>query len=204
MTRNEQHVKEHIPNDLANHVIHVKHQDGLYRHYICQSPGTWNMGFCVVTWPGCLCYTGDMGEFLFERTEDMIAFMRGSCMSYCYAAEKCTAACRDGIREFSPIEFKKEVARAIADCDDPDMIEELEEVLTAEHDNEHSAMEALFGTDYFGGDLPDCNEYTERFLWCLHALKWFCEKLDKGEVLSQEQYAALVNEKFPKKATVPA
>jgi len=59
---NETRVKERVGNDLAEHVVTVLHSDGLYRHWRCQKPGTGMMGFDIVTWPGSLCFTGDMGE----------------------------------------------------------------------------------------------------------------------------------------------
>jgi hypothetical protein len=73
------------------------------------------MGFDIVTWPGSLCYTGDMGDFLFQRTADMIAFMRGACMSYSYAAEKCVA--HDGrLKEFSEARFEEILRDRLAEA----------------------------------------------------------------------------------------
>ena len=103
MNRKEKLVRERIENDLKDHVITVKQMNGMHRHWRCQKPGSWNMGFDIITWPGSLCFTGDMGDYLFRRTEDMVAFMRGSCMSYSYAAEKCVAhAVRRGRLHDSP------------------------------------------------------------------------------------------------------
>jgi hypothetical protein len=35
------------------------------------------MGFDVVTWPGHLSISGDMGCFVFTRVDDMFTFFRG-------------------------------------------------------------------------------------------------------------------------------
>lgn len=181
---NEQRVKESFPKEIADHVVTVLREDGLYRHYRCQQPGTWHMGFDVVTWPGFLCYYGDMGSFLFERTEDMIAFMRGSAMSFGYAAEKCVAACRDGTEEFTAAAFNAALSRCVAESEGSVRVFEKCAELRhqGQYDSPHHASQALYDSGLFdGGDMPDCTEYTMRFLWCLHAIDWFIKKLDAGE-----------------------
>ena len=114
MTRNEKLVKERIVIDLNDHVITVKHSHGLYRHWRCQQPGSWNLGFDVVTWPGSLCYTGDMGDFLFQRVEDMITFMRTASRDVSYCAQKCVAG-RDEIKEWSEERFKEHLKARLKD-----------------------------------------------------------------------------------------
>lgn len=183
MTRNEKLVKERIAKDLAQHVITERHAHGLYRHYRCQRPGSWNMGFDVVTWPGSLCFTGDMGEYLFQRTDDMIAFMRGSCMSYSYAAEKCVA--HDGrLMEFSEDAMERLLAMAVVDAESEDMndvLEKCDEIrnVFANNSDHHATRQAMYDSDLWdGSDFPSCEEYTFHFLWCLHAMKWFCENVE--------------------------
>ncbi len=206
MNRNEQLVKERIANDLKDHVITAIKLDGLHRHYRCQKPGTWNMGFDVVTWPGSLCYTGDMGDYLFQRTSDMIAFMRGSAMSYSYAAEKCVA--HDGrLREWSEERFNQILADRLKDSDDgmftvvrrgkreresiADKIEEIKRAY-AEYGSSFDAEKAMFESGLWDGcEMPDCKEYTFHFLWCLHALKWFTDKVAAGEVVMPAEAKAV-------------
>lgn len=191
ISKNEELVKRRIEADLKDHVITAIHACGMHRHYRCQKPGTWCMGFDVVTWPGSLCFTGDMGDFLFQRTEDMIAFMRGSCMSYGYAAEKCVA--HDGrLREWSEELFRKALDDRLKDFDEDDgqisimrqgrirkesVAEKVKEIIAefSEYSDRHSAEKAMYESGLFDGcDMPNCEEYTFRFLWCLHAMKWFC------------------------------
>lgn len=62
--------------DVEHHVIKVLHEDGLHRHIRFRKPGTMCMHFDLVTWPGYLCYTGDMGTYVFTRLVDMFEFFR--------------------------------------------------------------------------------------------------------------------------------
>ncbi len=193
-TDNEGRVKERIVNDLKEHTVTVRHADGLYRHWRCQKPETWNMGFDIITWPGSLCYTGDMGDCLFQRTPDMVSFMRGSCMSYSYAAEKCVA--HDGrLKEFREERFEEILAERLKESEDgtfrvmrrgkienesvADAIEEIRREYS-EYSTPHDAMRAMHESGLWDGcDLPSCEDYTFHFLWCLHAIKWFTKKLEQ-------------------------
>ncbi|MCU6618549.1 hypothetical protein OCO52_18835 [Achromobacter mucicolens] len=62
--------------DVKNHVMEVLYEDGLHRHVRFREPGTMCMHFDLVTWPGYLCYTGDMGTYVFTRLADMFEFFR--------------------------------------------------------------------------------------------------------------------------------
>lgn len=198
--RLEENVKDRIVTDLATHAVYVRHENGLYRHYRCQRPNTICMYFDIVTWPGSLCYTGDMGDYLFQRTEDMIVFMRGSCMSYSYAAEKCVA--HDGrLKEFSEQQFFEQLEeRRREACDGLDAryhsdaigaINDKIEAIRRRYDcynNPHDAITAMYESGLWDGcDLPSCDLFTFHFLWCLHAIKWFCEQLDAGKVITQTE-----------------
>lgn len=170
-------VQERIANDLANHTITFKHGCGMYRHWRCQKPGDSNLYFDIITWPGSLCYSGDMGDYLFQRTEDMVAFMRSACMSYSYAAEKCVA--HDGrVKEFREERFEAILAEALLDNPEhADKVQEIRDEYT-NYSDKHDAMKAMYESNIWDGcDMPSCEEYTYHFLWCLHAIKWFCEKV---------------------------
>lgn len=62
--------------DVAEHQLHVIRDDGVNRHIRFKKPGTSCYYFDLITWPGHLCYTGDMGTYVFQRTEDMFEFFR--------------------------------------------------------------------------------------------------------------------------------
>lgn len=69
--------------DVADHKMTVFRDDGVYRHIRFSKPGTGGMHFDLVTWPGYLSYSGDMGCYVFERTNDMFSFFRsGSDLEY--------------------------------------------------------------------------------------------------------------------------
>lgn len=190
MSVSEKRVKERIANDLAQHTVTVRRADGLYRHWRCQKPGSWNMGFDIITWPGSLCYTGDMGDYLFQRTVDMVSFMRDSCMSYSYAAEKCVA--HDGrLKEWREERFEEVLAERLAQGVEytvyrydgsrikrvQDAIDEIREAYGI-YDSRHDAEKAMYESGLWdGADMPNCEDYSFHFLWCLHALKWFCERV---------------------------
>jgi hypothetical protein len=62
--------------DVAEHQMVVIRDDGVNRHIRFKRPDTSCYYFDLITWPGCLCYTGDMGTFVFSRTRDMFEFFR--------------------------------------------------------------------------------------------------------------------------------
>jgi len=61
--------------DTKNHKLTIIKDDGVYRHLHCSS-GSSCYHFDIVTYPGHLCYSGDMGCFVFQRTKDMFEFFR--------------------------------------------------------------------------------------------------------------------------------
>lgn len=62
-------------DDVKRHRLDVFHDVGMYRH-IKLSDGTFNRSFTIVTAPGTLTYTGDMGTYVFERIVDMFEYFR--------------------------------------------------------------------------------------------------------------------------------
>lgn len=106
--------------EVASHELHVLRDDGVYRHLRFQKPGTICMSFDLITWPGHLCYTGDMGTFVFQRVHDMLAFFRppeGRAkedpfrrIDRSYWHQKLEAIDRcDGAKEFDRDAFEREI-----------------------------------------------------------------------------------------------
>lgn len=107
--------------DVADHVMEVMRDDGVYRHIRFRKPGTMCMHFDLITWPGYLCYTGDMGTYVFTRLADMFEFFRTDreyaqrgrrlAINLSYWSEKLEAV--NGSRrggaavEFDPAKFRK-------------------------------------------------------------------------------------------------
>lgn len=194
MNRNEKMVKDRIGKDLAEHVVTLKHAHGFYRHWRCQKPQSWFMGFDIVTWPGSLCYTGDMGDYLFQRTEDMIAFMKPGPKECSYLASKCVAG-KDQIKEWSEERFDEILKERLREGKtfrvmrqgsfrDESVKQAIVEIRRTyrEYSHRFDAEKAMYESGLWDGcDLPSCEVYTMNFWWCLHAIQWFCEKLDANQ-----------------------
>lgn len=187
--------EDYFKRDIDRHEMTVIRDDGVNRHIRFQRPGTMCMHFDLITWPGYLCYTGDMGTYVFRRLHDMFQFFRRDDgrpeyrIDLRYWAEKLEASDRaDGIEEFSADTFReavKDYFEQVTD-DDEDWPESRKSALWdeikndvlggLEDDGEHRAFMALRDFSYDDFTFADwegrCNEYAHRFLWCCHALEW--------------------------------
>jgi len=68
--------EEMFLKDVEQHSMAVLRDDGVNRHIRFKAAGTMIEHFDLITWPGYLCYTGDMGTYVFRRLEDMFEFFR--------------------------------------------------------------------------------------------------------------------------------
>lgn len=177
-------VAERFSRDVAGHAMQTVRCDGLDRHLRFQKPGTYNMGFDLITWRGHLCFTGDMGTYVFARIDDMFKFFRGEPNPQ-YWSEKVLAADRhDGVTAFSPEMFRTAIACRLDNAEaSPEVRAAVEEqVLSAAADGEHAARDAALRFEHPSGFTfedfweANCHDYTYRFLWCCHALVWAIEK----------------------------
>lgn len=71
-----QPISEVFLHDVQHHQMTVLLDQGLYHHLRFRQPGTSNMWFDLVTWPGFLTISGDMGCWTFSRVDDMFKFFR--------------------------------------------------------------------------------------------------------------------------------
>lgn len=181
-------VKTRFDEDIKKHVITMKHDDGLYKHYLCQRPNDCFEWFEIITWPGKLCISGDMGSFLFARTENMVNFMSDHIRSRSYIAEKCIAH-ENKIREFKKDIFYEQLDELIKDKQSnettyeemneiQEKIDEIKESFSY-YESEYDAEKAMYESELFSDELPDCKYFTYHFLWCLHAIEWFCDNHNK-------------------------
>ena len=69
-------VEARFLGDIKDHTLQILRDEGVYRHIQVKSPGSYCYAFEVITWPGWLCYTGDMGSYTFQRLNDMFEFFR--------------------------------------------------------------------------------------------------------------------------------
>ncbi|HHQ6055214.1 hypothetical protein ACMGDF_06270 [Morganella morganii] len=75
-------------NDTKLHEMTCIKSDGVHRHYHFSNPKYSNYWFDIVTVPGYLFMTGDMGTWAFSRINDMIQFFNHDRIDYGYWAEK--------------------------------------------------------------------------------------------------------------------
>jgi hypothetical protein len=107
-------IKDQFLRHVAQHEMRVLHDQGVYRHLRFQQPGTTNLYFDIVTWPGFLAYTGDMGDYVFNRVEDMLTFFRGHRPNPQYWAEKCVSVSKHSpLEKFSETKFKSAIKEAL-------------------------------------------------------------------------------------------
>ena len=199
--------EESFLRSVSGHVMTVLEEDGIHRRIRFAKPGSSDMHFYLITWPGFLCYCGDMGTFVFERLEDMFCFFR-SCppgmgkleINTGYWGEKCVAVDSvDGIREYSADLFRDAVkewlAEQLEDEEDATLKQELtsaveDDLLAYADDGEASARGAVdsFAFNWFSRiyEIADFWETpltvkTHRFIWCCYAIAWGIQKYDEAK-----------------------
>lgn len=75
-----------------SHVLEIIRDDDVYRHLRCQAPGTIMWGWDVITWPGYLTVSGDLGHRVFRRVPDMLLDFFSGPISTSYWLEKCVSS----------------------------------------------------------------------------------------------------------------
>lgn len=175
---------------------------GVDRHIRFKKSNTFNCHFDLITWPGHLCITGDMGTYVFARIRDMFEFFRTDrkhnpyikpgetlYINLGYWSEKILAADKNGKIE----EYDADLARAkiVEWLDQMGASEDLrqavrEDVLAYAEDGEYAIRQAADdfhyeGThdvfqDFFEVDLKD---YTYSFVWNCYAIAWGLVQYDK-------------------------
>jgi len=202
MSDREQDVAKRFAKDVANHEMEVIRDDGVYRHVRFRNPSqSWNQWFELVTWPGVLCYHGDMGTYVFSRTKDMFEFFRmdGERINLYYWPQKCVAEDRNAkIREYSHDEFvsvvresAKEWADEMADDERREFLAEIEDEVIRNSDELHEveairrSMEFEWKGRYPFQDFWErgCKVPSRGFLWCCHAIVWGIAKYDAAREL---------------------
>lgn len=181
---------------VTNHRMEVIRDDGLHRHLRFKQPETGNRYFDLITWPGSLCYTGDMGTFVFSRIPDMFEFFRSPNddlrINTGYWAEKLQAVDRSSggsADEYSPDKFREQVKRWLTNGEASREIraEVKERVLSRADDGEFWAMSAATEFEHKGFRLSDfweanLREYTYSFVWCCYALVWAIKQYDAHRI----------------------
>lgn len=196
--------------DVAGHRMTVRLDQGIHRHLHFKLPGRSVFWFDIITAPGILIFTGDMGGYTFRRLDDMFAFFRADDgrINPRYWAEKVEAECRtDGIAKFSPEKFRRfvfeyvrdwvrdnrdrctrEERRALWDEIDADVLNADPNgvrMFDAANDFQHTLNA---GCKFHFRDVWDHNfdEYTYRFIWCCRALVWAIKQYDAAKAPTAE------------------
>ena len=188
--------------DVASHRMTVVHDHGVHRHLHFAKPGTGCMHFDLITWPGYLAYSGDMGCFVFSRLHDMLEFFRskpegkhGLHINQSYWSEKLQAHDRHGGHlQYNAKSFRewvvyqcREIRHNMTRAEFRGFSQEVrDEVLSVEDDGDHAAHRALFDFSHNGRCFRDSweadfMEYTFRFTWCCYALSWGIAQYDASK-----------------------
>lgn len=193
-------VKEFL-NQVKKHELKILRDEGLYRHIRLAAPETLNAYFEIITWPGHLCFTGDMGTYVFKRLEDMFSFFRTEIGTFPrinpgYWGEKLQAVdTHVGYKKFDVEAFLENVFEIYEESLDKDTVNEKEF-----RNKKQQLAEAVFSAHLDSGepgvfnktrdwfeeqglqiDLWEvsCLEYTYHFLWCCYAIQWAIGKYDE-------------------------
>lgn len=206
--------EERFLKDVSNHEMQILHEDGVYRHIRFKKTSTSCYHFDLITYPGYLVYSGDMGCYVFSRLEDMFEFFRADKRSggslhinTGYWAEKLRAV--DGNKNSADAtEFDEDAFRRVINeyrvswvreyCLDKQQRRELwgdveDSVMSRIDDGEHAACLAAYefshkteGDTFQFEDLFEHSfkRYTFHFIWCCYAIAFGVKKYDEAKALS--------------------
>lgn len=184
--------QERFLKDVTNHKLEVLLDNGVYRHLKFSNNGSSCYRFDLITFPGHLLITGDMGDLLFERVQDMFPFFRGDGINPRYWEEKLQASDGDvteidveaftqyvnedvesyieGMDDEDADELKSDVQWKILDMvDDSTPIHEAYRLVSEYNDHGFSF------TDYHDWNFK---QYTVHYLWKLYAIVWGIQQYD--------------------------
>ena len=71
-----QEVHDRFIKDVRGHKMDIQLDQDCHRHLHFSRNGSLALHYNIVTWPGYLAISGDMGSYTFSRTRDMFEFFR--------------------------------------------------------------------------------------------------------------------------------
>jgi len=206
MTTNQTSPKENFLRGVRDHALTVVLDTPTHKHLTFKKPETTDMHYHLVTWPGYLAFSGDMGCFVFQRIPDMFSFFRDNYEDWGinpgYWAEKLQA---EDTRTGGAYEFNADLCDQILDryldeflegLDTGNCIRDQEKAEDAKNavedfkaDREDSEWDCVsrlnnWDADAAGGmDIDDwwdsnTKSYTHHYLWCCHAIVWSIRQYD--------------------------
>jgi len=187
--------KERFLQDTKDHKLTILKDDGVFRHIVMSRGGSVYQ-YEITTFPQHLCYTGDMGSFVFRRVEDMFKFFRQDVLQINpgYWHEKCEAAERDG----GAMRYSSELFEgAVKEYFDMYVVDTAESKKTQDEIWADIKRDIFYGDDnsadlafsrilqfesngfVFEDFYPNVQEYSYRFIWCLYAVVYAIQQYDK-------------------------
>lgn len=154
---------------------------GLYATWRCGRLNYGTYAFWITVFPGTLIVTGDVGELIVQRTNNMIAWSRSAVNSVGYFAEKVPHSIPT--KEYSSEEFDEWIEQERDDAtadEDSDRLQEIAELLDTIHDtsDSHEVYEAIYDSPLYGGEMPRLTTWNSNFMWCRECVKWFLAHVD--------------------------
>ncbi|CAM7520476.1 hypothetical protein CIFRMM251M_16640 [Citrobacter freundii] len=212
--KDEKKVLNQFIRNVVAHRLSVVRDDGVYRHLRFQRPGTNSYYFDLVTWPGYLTVTGDMGTWTFSRIEDMFEFFTSKhfersesfLINPGYWSEKIEAGThggRDAIcYEFDEDAFEKGLKEWLAawrEDKDEDDIESAEYVISSLVGEGFRDANIAVHAVYNNADWPrsvdtydlaesisyNLNTYSFHFLWICYAIVWGIERYRSSKLVDK-------------------
>ncbi len=207
--------KSQFLKDVEHHEVKIIRDEGLYRHIRFKKPDSNHLYFDLITWPGHLCFTGDMGTNVFSRVEDMFDFFRSGpelSINAWYWSEKLLAVdgnrFHSGVTEFDKEKFKKVInearvewvrsakeSEALNECQRRELWEAVDdEVLSLLDEDGIRAQYAAYDFNWRHNnrswclqDLFDHNftEFTHQFIWCCYAITWGIQQYDGSKAIQE-------------------
>lgn len=188
-------VLERFLNDTKDHEMEIIRDAEESRHLKFTRNGSQVYRFDLITGPGYLCITGDMGTYVFSRVRDMFEFFRQDKLKTKpnYWGQKLESICNTGgFRRYSDDKFRERVKDFFDEYVECEGLEEKEadelwmeitdDVLEYAIDemmayNAVNEFQPNVFQDFFDGGGTD--EYTFHYLWCLFAIVWGISKYDE-------------------------
>lgn len=173
---------------VENHTMKIILNSGENRHIRFQNGDSNVQKFDLVSFDDHLVYSGDMGSFVFKRsnTDMFLFFTNQSGVNEGYWQEKLVSIdARDGVKEFvGKTEVEIIIEWAVDNGFSEETIEEIKSYFDGEFDGMNADEVYRYIRDFksengedLGGYLEEWvyeNEFTYRFLWACYAIQWGC------------------------------
>lgn len=183
-----QQIQKFAANSFREHVLTERLNEGLFRSYRCQKPGSWCYGFDVTFTPGWVFLSGDIGHLALSREADMLPWLRGvltrDTIDLRYVAEKVPQSIVN--REWSA-SAAKELLDRICESRRIKKVDraELKSLADDRYEWETTVIPRLVDLgvhDFY--EYGDASDWTANFLWCVMGLKWCVQAIDAKQPLA--------------------